>query len=393
MQADRVRENPLQVEGASSGSQTPSNSPKTTRWSSRSSARSCSSERSTPTQYSQLAEDPHQCPYNLGFTTFAQRHEPPNPFDPGFTGNYSPEKLADLRTMSHTDFCMSYQPISGRTVSDQTTTLSITSIIRTGPRTGAQLVVVNNSTVAKIYDPLYYDPSDGPDVVMKADQAYSHEAAAYAHLQNSPEVSNLVPNFHGSWTINVSTAIHTDGRTESRSREVRLILIEHLDGICMLKKDPRTLSEHARSVILAQCIDAEVRLLNTGLDHMDFVPRNIILQGCDYQTPSIKVKILDFEWCHLYKHPNYPDQKFAQKCIESNKKWAPMLVNPVKRWRNLEVYAHLGWCSENEDEWLSWLWDVFGNDDRYRPVHWDPNTPEIAPQYVNKNGETDDNVF
>lgn len=95
--------------------------------------------------------------------------------------------------------------------------------------------------------------------MLKTDQAYSHETAAYAHLQNSPEVWDLVPSFHGSWTINVPNAVNRDDCTKSGSREVRLIRIEHLDGICMINKDPRTLSEHARSVILARCIDASVK--------------------------------------------------------------------------------------------------------------------------------------
>ena len=138
---------------------------------------------------------------------------------------------------------------------------------------------------------------------------------------------------------------------------------------------------------------SEVRILNSGLNHMVYVPRNIILQGCDYQTPSIQVKVLDFEWCDLYKHLNYPDQKFAQECIESRKKWAPMLVNPVKRWIHLEDYAQLGWCTANMDEWVTWLWDIFGNDDRYRPVHWDHETPNIPPRYVNKDGEIDYELF
>jgi hypothetical protein len=56
--------------------------------------------------------------------------------------------------MSQIDFYMFCQLIPDRTVADQTIILSITSIIRTGPRRGAQLVVVNNSLVAKTYDSL-----------------------------------------------------------------------------------------------------------------------------------------------------------------------------------------------------------------------------------------------
>jgi hypothetical protein len=332
-------------------------------------------------------------PINVGFTTTALRHEPPGPFDPEHTRASSSEKLADLHAMSQIEFCVSYQLLPGRTVADQTKLLSIISVIRTCPRRGAQLVVVNNSLVAKIYNPLYYDPSDDPDVVRQADEMYSHEAAADTHLQKFPDVSDLVPKFYGSWTINIPTNFNTDGATGPRLREVRLILIEHLDGIPMTKKDPHTLSECARLVILAQCIDAEIRLLNTGLNHMDFVPRNIILQGCDYQTPNIQVKVIDFDWCDLLLHPNYFDPNFAQDWMKSKTIWALLLPNPVKRWTNLRNYAQLGWCSQNRSEWRNWLWDVFGHDDRYRPVRWDPYRPEISPRYVNKDGEVDDSGF
>jgi hypothetical protein len=156
--------------------------------------------------------------------------------------------------------------------------------------------------------------------VRQANQIYSHEAAAYAHVQKFPGVSDLVPKSHGSWTINNPTNFNTNGTAGSRLREVRLILIEHLDGIPMTEKDPHTLSECTRSVILAQCIDAEIRLLNTSLNHMDFVPCNIVPQGCDYETPNIQVKTIDFDWCDLLLHSNYFDPNFAQNWTKSKTK-------------------------------------------------------------------------
>jgi hypothetical protein len=392
-QADCAHKQPLPADSTASNRHSLSNSSTEARASSGSSSRSSSTTKSSSTQFSVLADGLHQCPYNIGFTTTALRHEPPDPFDPEHTRASSSEELANLNAMSQIDFCMSYQLLPGRTMTDQTSILSITSVIRTGPRRGAQLVVMNNSLVAKIYDPLYYDPSDDLDVVRHADEMYSHEAAAYTHLQKVPEVSDLVPKFHGSWTIGIPINFNQDGATVSQLREVRLILIEHLDSIPMTMKDPHTLSEYARSVILAQCIDAEVRLLNTGLNHTDFVPRNIILQGSDYETPNIQVKVIDFDWCDLLFHPKYFDPSFAQDWMESKAKWAPLLPNPVKRWTNLRNFAQLGWCSQNRSEWRSWLWDVFGHDDRYRPVRWDPDRPRIPPRYVNQDGEVDDSGF
>ena len=62
-------------------------------------------------------EDADLCPYTVGFVATALGHEPSDPSDPESTGDYSSEKLTDLRTMSQTELCMSYQPLPGRTVS------------------------------------------------------------------------------------------------------------------------------------------------------------------------------------------------------------------------------------------------------------------------------------
>ncbi|KAF3007602.1 hypothetical protein E8E13_007835 [Curvularia kusanoi] len=367
VQAEPACEHSSQTKGVFQGSQSPCASPTTDR-SSLSSGGSPASTRSSPAQYCQLADYQHQFPYIKGFTAIALRHEPPDPFDPRFSDDYSPEKLADLDSMSQAELCMAYPPLPGHTIHDQTMALTITSIIRTGQTKGAQVVIVNDSHVAKLYDPLYYDSSEDSDVVTMADQAYSSEAAAYAHLQNFPEVSYLLPKFHGSWTIKLPAPANADKPSSQKSREVRLILIEHLQGICMRQFNSETISEHARSVILAQCLDAEVRILFTGLQHGDYVPRNIILQGSDYQTPEIQVKVIDFNLSQLIIHPNYPRQRFAKKWKLARDKWAPKPQNPVARFMQLDDFARLGWCSQDWDEMRDWLRDTFGHDERYRPV-------------------------
>ena len=146
-----MHERPYQAEEGSLDRHSPSTTTPSSPAPSEDSSSSKESASAHSTNHDEYADS---CPYTVEFVATALGHEPPDPFDPEFTGDYSSEKLADLRTKSQTELCMSYPPLPGRTVSDQTTTLSITSIIRTGPRTGAQLVVVNNNTVAKIYDPL-----------------------------------------------------------------------------------------------------------------------------------------------------------------------------------------------------------------------------------------------
>ena len=333
------------------------------------------------------------CPYVVGFSTTAVGHEPPNPFGSDYTTRY-PDQTLDPAHMSQQEFCFSTSPLPGRILSNHTMALKITSIIRIGAHTGAQVVVVNHSLVAKIYDPMYYDSSEYSDVVRSADRDYSREAAAYSHLRQFPEVAEDIPAFHGTWTIDVKSTSSKEGGAASRSRTVRLILLEHLQGRCMAAIDPHTLSEPARSTILKQCINAEIRILHTGVAHRDLAPRNIILMGTDYKTPNIQVKVIDFNVCELFAHPTYTDQEYVRRENEFYARWAPKLVSPVKRYFcSLDDFVCDGWCLEDEDERNNWLWETFGHDQRYIPVKWDPNDPGAYPRYVDEKGHTDDPAF
>ncbi|KAJ8111334.1 hypothetical protein OPT61_g6043 [Boeremia exigua] len=325
----------------------------------------------------------NMCDYAVGFTTTAKRHDPPEPFN-AENATKKPCRSAKTTTLLQ-EISTSDPPLPGYSASDQTITLVVTSTIRTGARSGPQLVIFNNSMVAKIYDPLCYNPTDDSDVVGRATEAYSCEAAAYRHLQQHPEISDIVPTFYGTWSFDLSVCISHNGLITLQSRQVHFILIEYIQGPSMDKINPHEISEHARLVILKQCIDAEIRILHTGLEHRDYVPRNIILLGSDYETPRVQVKVIDFNFCELLVHPGYPDQRFAQKTISSFNRWAPKLVNPVMRYfGNLDDFADLGWCSEDRYTTKKWMWKTFGNDCRYRSVRWDPDKPRSLPRYVDK---------
>jgi hypothetical protein len=88
---------------------------------------------------------------------------------------------------------------------------------------------VDDTLVAKIYDPLYYDAlSDNgypEDVVWHADSAYTREAAAYNHIWHSKEVTDPIPLFHSTWTMDIESTLSLDGKAIHYTRSVRLILI------------------------------------------------------------------------------------------------------------------------------------------------------------------------
>ena len=372
---------------------TSNSSSETGRISSTSSLSDCSYGSGNSGHSHTPSNDCPPCPYVVGFSTTAVGHEPPNPFGPDYTTRY-PDQTLNSADLSHQEICFSTSRLPGHTLSNHTMALTITSTIRVGAQTGPQVVVVNHKLIAKIYDPMYYDSTEYSDVVKCADRAYSREAAAYSHLKQFPEVSEDIPAFHGTWTIDVKSTFSKEGGAASRSRTVHLILLEHLQGRCMASIDPHTLSEPARSAILKQCINAEIRILHTGLAHRDLAPRNIILVGTDYKTPNLQVKVIDFDFCELFAHPTYSDQEYVRRKKEFYARWAPKLVNPVKRhFCSLEDFACDGWCSDDENERNNWLWETFGHDQQYIPVKWDPNDPGACPRYVDVEGHTDDSDF
>jgi hypothetical protein len=100
--------------------------------------------------------DPDQkpcLPYRKGFVISALRHEPPEPFGMRYNTK-TPAEQKGWKNMSQTEYCVSRPPLEGRTVEGVRQSLCITSTLRTGHHRGAQIVVVDKTMVAKIYDPL-----------------------------------------------------------------------------------------------------------------------------------------------------------------------------------------------------------------------------------------------
>jgi hypothetical protein len=142
-------------------------------------------------------QGPASTPYIMGYTITAWRHHPPAPFGLCYTTPY-PAKHPDPTTVIQEELCTSRQPLEGYTEYENEKHLIITSLIPTGVHCGPQLVVVDHQMVAKIYDPLFYNPYKYEDVIWYADKAYSCEAAAYEQLQKSNDISDIVPAFHGA---------------------------------------------------------------------------------------------------------------------------------------------------------------------------------------------------
>jgi hypothetical protein len=176
--------------------------------------------------------------------------------------------------------------------------------------------------VAKIFDPLYYSfaDKDAPHVpvatTLEADEDYSIEAAAYAQLKNTGHTGALAPEYYGSWTFKLPIR-HTGA---NRERRVRLLLIEYIDGICMRdicygQSAPSFTEEH-RLDILARILDGYARILHSGVDQGDCVPRNIMLvlgprvKGSPPQVVQ-RIVLIDYN-VSIILHLSPEEQKYHQ---------------------------------------------------------------------------------
>ncbi|CAO2650093.1 Nn.00g013850.m01.CDS01 [Neocucurbitaria sp. VM-36] len=334
-------------------------------------------------------------PYAKGFTFTALRHEPPEPFGRGYITEHPPAQ-ENWEALSQTDYCLACPPLEGQTHSEQKQTLTITSTIRTGYDRGAQLVVVNNSMVAKIYDPLYYNGTDEcgykEDVVLHADSDYSCEAAAYTQLQKSQGAKDVTPSFHGTWTIKVETLVGKIGQQNTHRRHVRLILMEWLRGESMDNVRAVYLRRPVRSLILKNVLHAEAIISNAGIQHNDFCPRNTVILSDDYDTNipvkdiQIQVKVFDFNVATAIDHPRYHCPDYSEKARLFKCKWRPRLPSPILRhFGRMNEFAAVGWCSDTRRGPDKWMWKHFRNDERFVPVIWDPNAPDERPRYAEYN--------
>lgn len=114
--------------------------------------------------------------------------------------------------------------------------INIKDGLRVGDDCSAQVLLNQDSLVAKIYDPLYYMFIDSDrldeksDVTTEANSEFAIQAAAYAELQHSEAQGNIIPLWFGSWMLSLTTTIEG----EHWSHEVPMIPIEYVPGITML---------------------------------------------------------------------------------------------------------------------------------------------------------------
>jgi hypothetical protein len=132
-------------------------------------------------------------------------------------------------------------------------------------------VGINGNRVAKIYDSLYYsDLTDNKYCYMTpwgyADQEYTHETAAYERL--SPVLDGReILMCHGSFTFDLPVPDTKSTQTRdipnngscAATQPVRLILLEHLHGVCMqhIKQPLNTYPQIQQKEIMKKLVEAD----------------------------------------------------------------------------------------------------------------------------------------
>jgi hypothetical protein len=350
---------------------------------------SCDSEERNDSEHegSFSCNDNQGCPYIIGLDMFAFEEEPPEPRGLEYDTTL-PEGYECHQEMPHRQLCYEYQTRHGQNLANQPTHLRITSVLRSGVDRGPQVVVVNDSMVAKIYDPLFYDPDECLDAVHLADEEHSRETAAYTHLQQFSDLADILPAYFGSYTTQMTAKITIEGRNITYEYPVHMILVEYIQGCCM-RDAIELIPEQARYTIFKQCMDADMRLRHAGVRHDDVCPRNVILVGTDLGTPNVQVKIIDFDRSIIFYHPRYRYQGVTLKLKERARKWDRLnkLPNPIYYWWH-QTIEFSGWFPDDEDEnnnvTDTWMWEEYKGDNRYIPCRWNPERPDVRPKYVDE---------
>lgn len=177
--------------------------------------------------------------------------------------------------------------------------------------------------VAKIFDPILMSDLDmGP--FDAADKFYTHEAHVDNSLRNS-SLLDAIPKYHGSYTLYFRTSY-----PDCPVREVRMILLEYVDGIPMGQFNPREFSLDMRKSIIATLLQLEGEMSQAGVNMQDFGTHNILIVE---PVSSPRIVLIDFADVIVG----------AQEDV--------VHLSPVQHWAGPVPVEFSGW--------VDWNWNLF----------------------------------
>lgn len=349
-------------------------------------------------------------PYKKGLKLTIHRHIPSMPFGGRHVGHRDSVPKDALLTATAVDQCLAYPPLEGETcLEEPSRTLEIVGELRVGDEARAQVVLCHlddddkeQIVVGKIYDPLYYSRRDEdfpfivPDITYEADHDYLLEAAAYTELEDSQLGGTMIPTYYGSWTFNIDVKLPT----ETKTRPVRMILMEHIRGPCMKHMDPEKLSQEQKLEIVARVFEANSRITSAGVQQNDNEERNVVVQVGDVEgglkSAIERVVVLDFNIAviprlskatvpHSFELPE-DDSDVEQDEPEEYTSTLP--ESPVDfgwgAWAIFEDWLPDDWMDPSKDRamrlYRTWLLETWGNSEQFA-------RPERCFQDIEENEE------
>ena len=271
--------------------------------------------------------------------------------------NYKRER----ETMPPLERSQKRPPLPGGPVNSQPLRLRILEPIVAGADCHAQLMRAqaegkfgSKELLAKIFDPMLdrdlHSPWDQTenDPFLYADYVYSRETAAYERLGSL--WGSRVPTFYGSYTFPVEVAPRVH-------RDMRMILMEYVGGVCLSALRPARLSQQARQNILRQVIITESLAYEEGVEHDDVSPRNFLIRSSSadcFTDINLMVAMLDFECANLM------DPKDGSSSPSPS---------PPSRWAETDWNAHdffaEGWI---DWDWRPWVSDLFAKSEKLNHI-------------------------
>ncbi|KAL4888050.1 hypothetical protein BDV59DRAFT_189430 [Aspergillus ambiguus] len=249
------------------------------------------------------------------------------------------------------DRCLAHPPLPGKEGND-TVSLEVIDLLKGGDGHNSQVLIVRlldfestsqilpqkgSRLVAKIYDPLYFDDDEGhlnPFLCM--DKYYTHEANAYVVLGEL--AGQWIPRYYGSYSLSLSVnSVHT--------RTVRMILVEHIEGVTMAATEPRNFSRSSRQSIMRSIVDLESRIFEKDLWLTDLDPRNVIISSPGSDRPS--VVFIDFAHALFNRRRDDPPALRLNYFLGE-------YISPILRWKEIggKVESFAGWIDWDWDPWL-----------------------------------------
>ncbi|KAJ5138249.1 uncharacterized protein N7515_003097 [Penicillium bovifimosum] len=288
-------------------------------------------------------------PYSAKWRFTAKSHtvSSPTPVVRGCCINSESDR-AERRKLRSINRCLKHPPLPGKEGYD-TVSLEVVDLLKGGDGHNSQVFTVRlldfesspellprkgTMLVAKVYDPLYFDDDEGHlNPFLCVDRYYTHEANAYMAL--SELQGEGIPRYYGSYSLSLSVnSVHT--------RIVRMILVDHIEGITMADAKPVNFAKSVRKSILKSIVDLESRIFEKDIWLTDLEPRNVMIGSPDSDRPG--VVIIDFAHALFNRRRDDPPLLQLDQVLGE-------YISPVLRWKEIRGKG------DSFSEWIDWDWD------------------------------------